>query len=133
MPWWLVALLVIAAVAVAVVLRIQRPRSIEDELRRTSRAPGSRKGVPADASVREVIKALAWERATGKLAITSGNDHAALYFLFGHLFHAEKDDLRGDGALQAVLGWQGASWTFDSKSRLPTEETILTEPTYQDL
>jgi uncharacterized protein DUF4388 len=132
-PWWLVALLVIAAVAVAVLLRLQRPRSIEDELRKASRAPGSRKGVPANASVREVIKALAWERATGKLEVVSGDDHAALYFLFGHLFHAEKGEIRGDAALQAVLGWQGAAWNFDSKSRLPTDETILNEPPYQDL
>jgi hypothetical protein len=133
MPWWLVALVVIGAIAVAVLVRVQRPRSIEDELRGRSRAPGPRHGVPADASVREVIKALAWERATGKLEVISGNDHAALYFLFGHLFHAEKGDIRGDAALQAVLGWQDALWNFDSKSRLPTDETILNEPTYQDL
>jgi hypothetical protein len=131
---WLVAVVVIgAAIALLALYGIRRPRSAEDELRRPSRAPAPRTGLPAQASMREAIKALAWERATGRLEITSGDKRCSLYFLFGHLFHAECGDLKGDAAFQAALTWPGTSCKFDSKSSLPKDETIRHEPSYQDL
>src|SRR5438132_1401165 len=63
-------------------------------------------------------------RATGTLRVTSGEQAASLYFVFGKLFHAEKDDLEGEDALREVLTWRPVISTLDRRSALPAKETI---------
>lgn len=116
-----------AAVAIALLFRIRRPGSSERELRQPRAAAFARR-LAAQASLAEVLKALAWERATGRLDVTSVDKKCSLYFLFGHLFHAESGELKGEDALHAALKWPDASWAFDSKSRLSKEETIPGDP-----
>jgi len=133
-PLWLTGIARFgAAVADAVLLIVRRPRSIEDELRQPKRSRTMARRLTAEASLVEVLKALAAERATGRLDVRSGAKKCSLYFLFGHLFHAESGRLKGEAALHAALAWSETSWTFDSNSRLPTDETIVNEPTYKDM
>ena len=54
----------------------------------------------------------------------TGGYTGSLYFLFGHLFHAICGTATGEAALQELLGWHDVQYTFDTKSPLPTEETI---------
>jgi len=68
------------------------------------------------------------QRATGTLQVRNGGEAFSLFFLFGHLFHAYGDGSQGEEAVFAPLGWQQGDYSFDPKSKLPTEETI-TAPT----
>ncbi|MDQ6710065.1 MAG: DUF4388 domain-containing protein [Candidatus Dormibacteraeota bacterium] len=68
------------------------------------------------------------QRATGTLQVRNGGEAFSLFFLFGHLFHAFGDGSQGEDAVFAPLGWQQGDYSFDPKSKLPTEETI-TAPT----
>lgn len=130
MPVWLVVLVVIAiALGVALVIGVRRPRSLEDELNQS--LPAAPVGVTpptTQASLATTIQSLAQSRATGKLDVTSGDRSCSLYFLFGHLFHAESGGLKGDDALQTALAWAQPSTMFDPKARLPSQETILRPP-----
>ncbi len=80
--------------------------------------------VPTDASLPETMNMLSRDRATGTLRVTSGEQAASLYFVFGKLFHAEKDDLEGEDALREVLTWRPVISTLDRRSALPAKETI---------
>jgi hypothetical protein len=68
------------------------------------------------------------QRATGTLQVRNGGEAFSLFFLFGHLFHAYGDGTQGEEAVFAPLGWHQGDYSFDPKSKLPTEETI-TAPT----
>jgi hypothetical protein len=68
------------------------------------------------------------QRATGTLQVRNGGEAFSLFFLFGHLFHAYGDGSQGEEAVFAPLGWRQGDYSFDPKSKLPTEETI-TAPT----
>src|ERR1700737_5313325 len=106
MPIWLVVLFVIViGIGVALVIGVRRPRSLEDELKRPVPAPPVGPAPPGLASAGQApaghaplaatIQALAGQRATGKLQVTSGDRSCSLYFLFGHLFHAESGSFKG--------------------------------------
>src|SRR5438445_3969287 len=68
------------------------------------------------------------QRATGTLQVRNGGEAFSLFFLFGHLFHAFGDGSQGEDAVFTPLGWREGDYSFDPKSKLPTEETI-TAPT----
>src|SRR5437764_1100165 len=80
--------------------------------------------VPIDASLPETMNMLSRDRASGTLRVTSGEQAASLYFVFGKLFHAEKDNLEGEDALREVLTWRPVISTLDRRSALPAKETI---------
>lgn len=68
-------------------------------------------------------------RATGTLQVRSGAQTAQLYFLFGHLFHAQMGagqdmSVQGEAAVFNALAWQEGDFAFDPKAKLPPEETI---------
>ncbi len=134
MPVWLIAIVVIAIVVAAIlVVAVQRPRTIEDELQQTPPAPPvSASPIHVTASTQAplatTIEALIRSKATGKLAVTSGDQSCSLYFLFGHLFHAESGGLKGEDALEVALAWLHPSTTFDPQAHLPSQETFLQPP-----
>jgi hypothetical protein len=134
MPVWLIAVVVIAiVVAVILVVVVQRPRTIEDELHQSPPAPPVSASPiqftpSASAPLATTIDALIRSKATGKLAVTSGDQSASLYFLFGHLFHAESGGLKGEDALEVALAWLHPSTMFDPRAHLPSQETILRPP-----
>ena len=68
------------------------------------------------------------QRATGTLQVRSGGEAFSLFFLFGHLFHAYGNGSQGEEAVFEPLAWRQGDYSFDPKSKLPTEETI-TAPT----
>jgi len=68
------------------------------------------------------------QRATGTLQVRNGGEAFSLFFLFGHLFHAYGNGSQGEEAVFEPLKWRQGDYTFDPKSKLPTEETI-TAPT----
>ena len=130
-PVWLIAVVVLAIVIAAILaVAVQRPRTIEDELHQSPPAPpvtasplqvSPSAGVPLATTIDALIRS----KATGKLAVTSGDQSCSLYFLFGHLFHAETGGLKGEDALEVALAWLHPSTTFDPKAHLPSQETIL--------
>jgi hypothetical protein len=134
MPVWLIALVAIAViVALALVVGVRRPRSIEDELHQAPPAPPigaapSAQAPLAQAPLATTIAALIRNKATGKLEVTSGDQSCSLYFLFGHLFHAESGGLKGEDALEVALAWLHPSTMFDPQAHLPSQETILRPP-----
>lgn len=136
MPIWLVVLgIIVIGIGVALVVGVRRPRSLEDELKQPVPAPPVGTGPPGQASggqappghapLAATIQALVSQRATGKLEVTSGDRSCSLYFLFGHLFHAESGSFKGEDALQAALAWGQTSSEFDPSAHLPGEETFL--------
>ncbi len=64
------------------------------------------------------------ERATGTLYLEHGSSTSSLYFLFGHLFHAEGSSGKGEEVVLESLGWKNGAFTFDPRAKLPPEETI---------
>lgn len=68
------------------------------------------------------------QRATGTLQVRNGGEAYSLFFLFGHLFHAYGNGSQGEEAVFTPLSWRQGDYSFDPKSKLPTEETI-TAPT----
>ena len=75
-----------------------------------------------------LLQSMQAQRATGTLQVRNGGEAFSLFFLFGHLFHAYGNGTQGEDAVFAPLGWRQGDYTFDPKSKLPTEETI-TAPT----
>ncbi len=129
MPLWLIAVVVIAiVVALALVVGVRPPRSIEDELHHAPPAPPVHAAPSGQAPLATTIEGLIRNKATGKLEVTSGDQNCSLYFLFGHLFHAESGGLKGEDALQVALAWPHPSSMFDPKAQLPSQETILRPP-----
>jgi hypothetical protein len=71
------------------------------------------------------LEAAQGERSTGTLTVRNGNGQsAALYFLFGHLFHAQSDGKAGDDAVVTALHWTKGDFEFDAKAKLPADESV---------
>src|SRR3989440_3944021 len=75
-----------------------------------------------------LVESMQAQRATGTLQVRSGGEAFSLFFLFGHLFHAYGNGSQGEEAVFEPLAWRQGDYSFDPKSKLPTEETI-TAPT----
>ena len=78
----------------------------------------------SDNSVRSLLETAQGERATGILTVRDGGNSCTLYFLFGSLVHAEAGNQVGDDAVVSALGWKEGDFTFDSKAKLPADETV---------
>jgi hypothetical protein len=83
-------------------------------------------GSLAQTSLSALLDTMQSERATGTLSVQRGGETCALYFLFGHLFHAAGDLGQGEEAVIGALGWSDGSFLFDPRAKLPAEETIKT-------
>ena len=82
-------------------------------------------GTLADIPLRSLLESAQGERSTGTLTLRNGNgESTALYFLFGHLFHAQGDGLAGDDAVVSALTWSKGEFEFDAKAKLPADETV---------
>jgi hypothetical protein len=71
-----------------------------------------------------ILETIQKDRATGTLRLHGPEGDATLFFLFGHLFHATDAERQGEPVVYDALGWQEGDFTFDSKAKLPAEETI---------
>src|SRR5207244_1677640 len=71
-----------------------------------------------------LLQSMQAQRATGTLQVRSGGEAFSLFFLFGHLFHAYGNGSQGEEAVFEPLAWRQGDYTFDPKSKLPTEQTI---------
>jgi hypothetical protein len=82
-------------------------------------------GTLAETSLRSLLEAAQGERSTGTLTLRNGSGGpTSLYFLFGHLFHAQGDGLAGDDAVVSALTWSKGEFEFDAKAKLPADETV---------
>lgn len=82
-------------------------------------------GTLAETSLKSLLEAAQGERSTGTLTVRNGNGKSAsLYFLFGHLFHAQSDGVAGDDAVVSALTWSKGEFEFDPKAKLPSDETV---------
>lgn len=81
-------------------------------------------GTLSETSLRSLLETAQGERATGILSVHDSDRSATLYLLFGSLVHAEAAGQVGDGAVVTALGWNDGEFTFDSKAKLPADETV---------
>ncbi len=82
-------------------------------------------GSLAETSLKSLLETAQGERSTGTLTVRDGSGKsAALYFLFGHLFHAQSDGIAGDDAVVSALSWGKGEFDFDAKAKLPSDETV---------
>jgi len=82
-------------------------------------------GSLAETPLRSLLEAAQGERSTGTLTVRNGNGQStALYFLFGHLFHAQGNGKAGDDAVVSALHWTRGDFEFDAKAKLPADETV---------
>jgi hypothetical protein len=82
-------------------------------------------GTLAETSLKSLLEAAQGERSTGTLTVKNGSGKSAsLYFLFGHLFHAQSDGIAGDDAVVSALTWNRGEFEFDPKAKLPSDETV---------
>ena len=82
-------------------------------------------GSLAEIPLRSLLEAAQGERSTGTLTVRNGNgESASLYFLFGHLFHAQSDGKAGDDAVVTALHWTRGDFEFDAKAKLPADESV---------
>ena len=82
-------------------------------------------GSLAEIPLRSLLEAAQGERSTGTLTVRNGNGQSAsLYFLFGHLFHAQADGKAGDDAVVNALHWTKGDFEFDAKAKLPADESV---------
>ena len=82
-------------------------------------------GSLVETPLRSILEAAQGERSTGTLTIHDGNGQSAsLYFLFGHLFHAQGNGRSGDDAVVTALHWTRGDFEFDAKAKLPADETV---------
>jgi uncharacterized protein DUF4388 len=82
-------------------------------------------GSLAETTLRSILESAQGERSTGTLNVRNGNGQSAsLYFLFGHLFHAQSDGKSGDEAVVNALHWTRGDFDFDAKAKLPSDETV---------
>jgi hypothetical protein len=80
----------------------------------------------AEIPLRSLLEAAQGERSTGTLTVRNGNGESttSLYFLFGHLFHAQGDGKAGDEAVVSALHWTKGDFEFDAKAKLPADESV---------
>ena len=124
---WLGLVAVVAVVLIAVVVvGVRRPRHAEEELSQPEHATAHLEapGTVSQAPLNVFLRSIQTSRGTGTLHVTAGGRTGSLYFLFGHLFHAVCGESTGEVALKELLGWRDTQYTLDTKSPLPTEETI---------
>ena len=82
-------------------------------------------GSLGETPLRSILESAQGERSTGTLNVRNGNGQSAsLYFLFGHLFHAQSDGKSGDEAVVNALHWTLGDFDFDAKAKLPSDETV---------
>ncbi|MHB8718958.1 MAG: DUF4388 domain-containing protein [Candidatus Dormibacteria bacterium] len=81
-----------------------------------------------EANLASLLQTMQSERATGTLTVENGSDNVALFFLFGHLFHASGPSGEGEDVVIRALGWENGSFHFDPRAKLPAEETIKSSP-----
>jgi uncharacterized protein DUF4388 len=82
-------------------------------------------GTLAETSLKSLLETAQGERSTGTLTVRNGSGKSAsLYFLFGHLFHAQSDGMAGDDAVVSALTWNRGEFEFDPKAKLPSDETV---------
>jgi hypothetical protein len=81
-------------------------------------------GTLASMPLEGILESIQKDRATGTLHMNGSQGSATLYFLFGHLFHAVDGKQQGEPVVYNVLDWGDGDFTFDSKAKLPAEETI---------
>ena len=82
-------------------------------------------GALAEIPLRSLLETAQGERSTGTLTVRNGNGQSAsLYFLFGHLFHAQSDGKAGDDAVVNALHWTKGDFEFDAKAKLPADESV---------
>jgi Domain of unknown function (DUF4388) len=82
-------------------------------------------GTLAEIPLRSLLESAQGERSTGTLVVRNGNGQStSLYFLFGHLFHAQGDGRSGDDAVVSALHYAKGDFEFDSKAKLPADETV---------
>jgi hypothetical protein len=82
-------------------------------------------GSLAETPLRSLLESAQGERSTGTLTVRNGNgESTALYFLFGHLFHAQGNGKSGDEAVVNALNWSKGDFEFDAKAKLPADETV---------
>lgn len=82
-------------------------------------------GSLAEIPLRSLLESAQGERSTGTLIVRNGNgESASLYFLFGHLFHAQGNGKSGDEAVVHALHWTKGDFEFDAKAKLPADETV---------
>ena len=82
-------------------------------------------GSLAEVPLRSLLESAQGERSTGTLTVRNGNGQSAsLYFLFGHLFHAQSDGRHGDDAVVNALHWTKGDFEFDAKAKLPADESV---------
>jgi uncharacterized protein DUF4388 len=82
-------------------------------------------GSLAEIPLRSLLESAQGERSTGTLNVRNGNGQSAsLYFLFGHLFHAQSDGKSGDEVVVSALHWTKGDFEFDAKAKLPADETV---------
>jgi hypothetical protein len=53
-----------------------------------------------------LLQSMQAQRATGTLQVRQGSETFALFFLFGHLFHAYGDGSQGEEAVFVPLTWR---------------------------
>src|SRR4030088_3737006 len=81
-------------------------------------------GSLAEVPLRSLLEAAQGERSTGTLTVRNGNGKSAsLYFLFGHLFHAQSDGMAGDDAGVSALTLHRGEFEFDPQAKPPSGET----------
>ncbi len=81
-----------------------------------------------ESSLASLLQTMQVERATGSLSLESESDSASLYFLFGHLFHAQSPNSQGEDVVINALAWPEGRYRFDPRAKLPPEETIKSSP-----
>jgi len=82
-------------------------------------------GSLVETPLKSLLESAQGERSTGTLTIHDGNGQSAsLYFLFGHLFHAQGAGRSGDDAVVTALHWTKGDFEFDAKAKLPADETV---------
>ena len=82
-------------------------------------------GTLAETPLRSLLEAAQGERSTGTLTLRNGSGQStSLYFLFGHLFHAQGEGSAGDDAVVSALHWSKGDFEFDAKAKLPADETV---------
>jgi hypothetical protein len=82
-------------------------------------------GSLAETPLRSLLEAAQVERSTGTLTVRNGNGQStSLYFLFGHLFHAQGNGKAGDDAVVSALHLTRGDFEFDAKAKLPADETV---------
>jgi len=82
-------------------------------------------GSLAENPLRSLLESAQGERSTGTLIVRNGNgESTSLYFLFGHLFHAQGNGKSGDDAVVSALNWTRGDFEFDAKAKLPADETV---------